>query len=337
MKKAVVLINIGSPNTVSISDVRKYLRKFLMDKRVIDIPFLSRYFLVNGIIAPFRASKSTAAYKKTLIDNKMPLTYYSEKLELKLQLLMGNNYIIKTAMMYGNPYVKDVLQKLQKENLEEIIIIPLYPQYASSTTGSAIENVLKEIKTWQVIPNIKITHSFFSHPSFIKAWAEQIKKYIPKNYDHVLFSYHGLPERQIIKAAKQFNHSLCTLDNCCNTINEKNYFCYRANCFETTRLVAEELKLDKTKYTIAFQSRLGKEEWLKPYMSDIIKELPKKEIKNLVIVSPAFVTDCLETTYEIGIEYNYLFKKFNGENLTLIPSLNDNDDWCNFLKTLIIS
>ncbi|MCX7728224.1 MAG: ferrochelatase [Bacteroidia bacterium] len=331
MKKGVLLVNIGSPDSFNTVAVRQYLRNFLMDKRVIDIPFLFRFLLVNMIIAPFRASKSLRAYNEILIQNQSPLLYYSKLLENALQVKLGKNYMVKIAMMYGKPYLKDILREFKKIHLSEIIIIPLYPQYASSTTGSALESVFDELKNWPIIPNIKTIHTFYNDTEFVTIWANHIKKHLPENYDFVLFSYHGLPIRQIFKADKQFVQQHCNLDSCCHSIYEKNEFCYRSNCINTTKWITEKLSLDTDKIGTCFQSRLGQSEWLKPYASDYLKELCTKGVKNLVVVSPAFVTDCLETLYEIEKEYSALFMQYGGEKLTLIPSLNAEEEWVRFL------
>ncbi len=335
MKKAVILINIGSPDEMTVSATRQYLRYFLMDRRVMDIPFVSRFLLVNGIIAPFRAPKSLAAYKKILIQGQSPLLYYSYQLEEQLQKQLGADYVVKMAMMYGKPYLKDILKEIQKQSIEEIILLPLYPQYASSTTGSALEMAFREIKQWQVIPNIKTIHTFYNHPGFIELWAHQIATHLPEKYDFILFSYHGLPARQIFKADQQFHKKVCNLNDCCDEKKEGGYFCYRKNCILTTKKIAERLHLPPQKYAYSFQSRLGQAEWLKPYSSDTIIELAQKGIKHLVVVSPAFVIDCLETLFEIQIEYEEIFKQHGGESLKLIPSLNGNEEWVKFLKNLI--
>ncbi len=335
MKKAVILINIGSPDEMTVSTTRQYLRYFLMDKRVIDIPLISRFLLVNAIIAPFRASKSLTAYKKILIQGQSPLIYYSYQLEERLQKQLGADYVVKIAMMYGKPYLKDILKDLQKQSIEEIILLPLYPQYASSTTGSALEMAFNEIKHWQVIPNIRTFHTFYNRPDFIELWAQQIVAHLPEKYDFILFSYHGLPVRQIFKADQQFHKKFCHLNDCCDEKKEGGDFCYRKNCLLTTKKIAEKLKLSPEKYSSSFQSRLGQAEWLKPYSSDTIIELAQKGIKHLVVVSPAFVIDCLETLFEIQIEYEEIFKQHGGESLKLIPSLNVNEEWVKFLKDAI--
>lgn len=336
MKKGVLLINTGSPDAMNVSETRKYLRRFLMDKRVIDINYLSRFLLVNGIIVPFRAPKSLRSYQKILIDNQSPLIYYSSQLENKLQNILGDNYIVKIAMLYGKPYLTDVLDELKKIYLSEIVIIPLYPQYASSTTGTVLENIFNEIKNWQVIPNIRTIHTFFNHPDFIDLWVKQIQKYIPEQYDFILFSYHGLPIRQIYKADKQFHQSICNNKECCEKNNFTNPYCYKSNCLKTTQLIVEQLNISEQKFKTCFQSRLGQSEWLMPYTSECIKELAENGIKKLVVVVPSFVTDCLETLFEINIEYQELFKKHGGENLIMIPSLNSNDEWVRFLSQMVI-
>lgn len=331
MRKAVLLINIGSPDAWNVSAVRKYLKTFLMDKRVIDIPFLFRWLLVNLIIAPFRAPKSLKSYQKILIDEQSPLIYYSFELEKALQNKLGKNYVVKTAMMYGKPYLKDVLKELKRLHLSEILVIPLYPQYASSTTGSSLEMVFNEIKNWQVIPNVITKHTFFNHPEFIDLWANHIQAHLPETYDYVLFSYHGLPERQIFKADNQFDDACCNLNECCFQSSENNFFCYRKNCLQTTELISSKLNLDKNKVLTCFQSRLGQSEWLKPYAIDKVTELAKSGVKNLVVVSPAFVIDCLETLFEIQVEYAEVFQQHGGEKLVLIPSLNAKSEWVDFL------
>lgn len=330
-----MLVNIGSPDEWTVASTRKYLRKFLMDKRVIDIPFLFRFLLVNLIIAPFRAPKSLRSYKKILMNGQSPLIYYSYQLEAKLQELLGKDYLVKIAMMYGKPYLDEVLNELNKTHLSEIIVIPLYPQYASSTTGSVLEAVFGHIKDWQVIPNIKTVHTFYRYPEFVDLWARHIQKHLPAEYDFVLFSYHGLPVRQIFKADRQFSKKVCNLNECCFHCEKNNEFCYRMNCLQTTKSIVEKLSIGQDKTFTCFQSRLGQSEWLKPYASEYLRELAQKGIKSLVVVSPAFVTDCLETLYEIQMEYAETFREYGGKELTLIPSLNVEDEWLKFLADIV--
>lgn len=334
MKEAVLIINLGTPNSPETGDVRTYLTQFLNDRRVIDISAIGRFLLVNFIIVPFRSSKSANLYKQIWTKDGSPLLTHTRDLTAKLQKEMGDNYIVDFAMRYQNPGIKTVLNKLRKESPTKISIIPLYPQYASSSTGSTLELVMKEIAGWEVIPNVNLISNFFNDPGFISSIVEQGKQYNIADYDHILFSYHGLPERQIKKASDHYGSGTCSFGNCCDTLTKNNHFCYRANCFATTRELVKQLNIPEGKYTSTFQSRLD-DKWLKPYSDKVIEDLGKKGMKKLLVFSPAFVADCLETIYEIGTEYNEIFKHNGGESVTLVKSLNSNDTWVKALKNLI--
>ncbi|MDX1903109.1 MAG: ferrochelatase, partial [Thermonemataceae bacterium] len=273
----VLLVNLGTPDSPNTSDVRKYLREFLMDARVIDIPALPRWLLVNLIIATFRAPKSAKAYQKLWTSNGSPLKYYGLETEKLLQEALGGNYLVKIAMRYQNPSIAQRLEEFRKENVDKIIVLPLFPQYASATSGSVYQKVMEIIAKWQNIPAIEFVQFFYNHPLFIDAFADLGKKYLEKQtYDHVLFTYHGLPESQIRKAD---SHKHCLLHNntaevgCCATMGNKNKFCYRAQCFQTSRLLAKALGLEENQYTTSFQSRLGKAVWIQPYTEDMVKKL----------------------------------------------------------------
>ena len=335
MKKAILLINLGTPDSPSVSDVRKYLTQFLNDARVIDISATGRFFLVNGIIVPFRSPKSAKLYQNIWTKEGSPLLFNTKSLAEKLQREVGDDYIVEWAMRYQKPSIKSVLEKLRKQQPSEIIILPLYPQYASSSTGSTAELVLKELSGWEVIPSIKLINKFYDSPPFIKALVETAKEYNINSYDHVIFSYHGLPERQIKKASAHYGSNTCNFENCCNTITKDNQYCYRANCFETTRQLVKHLNIPEGKYTSTFQSRLD-DKWLKPYSDKVIEEFAKKGMKKILVFSPAFVADCLETIYEIGTEYNEIFKEYGGESVTLVKSLNDSDSWVKALKEITL-
>ncbi|MDX2301826.1 MAG: ferrochelatase [Microscillaceae bacterium] len=346
-KTGVFLVNLGTPDSPSTPDVRKYLREFLMDARVIDIPFIPRFMLVNMIIAPFRAPKSAKIYREVWEERGSPLKFYGEDITRMLQEALGENYKVVLGMRYQSPSIASALEQFRAENIEKIVVLPLFPQYASATTGSVKEKVMDIVKKWQIIPEISFIHSYFDHPLFIKAFAEKGQKYLLGNenhhYDHVIFSYHGLPERQIrkgdstglcLKTAKE-NPSLASQANCCATLHAGNRSCYRAQCFETTRLLAEVLGIAQEDYTVCFQSRLGSDPWIKPYTEDIIKELVKKGKKKVLAFSPSFVADCLETTVEIGEEYKEVFEKEGGEHWQLVESLNDSQLWVEALKALV--
>jgi protoporphyrin/coproporphyrin ferrochelatase len=330
----VLLIQLGTPDSPSVSDVRKYLSEFLNDPRVIDIPYLLRKFLVNIIIVPFRAPKSAKLYKQLWTDKGSPLLFYSESLKEKLQSALGSSFEVELAMRYQNPSIDAVLDKMKEKGYKRIIILPLFPQYASASSGSAIEKALKIIKQWWVIPELKIISQFYNNKDYINSVVAQGQKYNPTDYDHVLFSYHGLPVRQVDKVYT--DGKPCADHNCENEINESNQFCYKAACYATTRLLAEKLNIPQEKYTVCFQSRLNKK-WLEPFSDKVIIEYAKKGTKKLLVFSPAFVADCLETIVEIGQDYSLLFKENGGNHLQLVESLNDNPHWVNALKNMILS
>lgn len=331
----VLIINLGTPDSASVSDVRKYLREFLMDRRVLDIPSWRRFLLVNCVIAPFRSPQSAKGYRDLWTPQGSPLKVYAQMVEGALSQSLGANFLVKVAMRYQSPGLADVLKENFKDKgLRELVVIPLYPQYASSSTGSTIEEVMRVVKGWEVVPEIKIVSRFCDHPLFIKAFAEIGRKHMERErYDHYLFSYHGLPERQILKASCE---EYCRLGDCCSTYHSKNLYCYRAQCFETTRLLSTALGIGPKDYTICFQSRLGSTPWIKPYTDEIIKELASRGMKRVLIFSPAFVADCLETTVEIGMEYKKLFFEHGGEVWQLVESLNDHPSWIACLKQLVL-
>ena len=329
------MVNLGTPDSTATGDVRKYLREFLMDGRVIDIPFIPRWMLVNLIIAPFRAPKSAKEYRKLWTDRGSPLLFHTQDLKDKLiPKLDPEKYIVEMAMRYQTPSIEDGLNKLNKANVQKIIVLPLFPQYASATNGSVADRVMEIARTWQIIPNITFINNFVEHPLFLEAWAELGRDMMEKDeYDMYLFSYHGLPERQIRKGSVD---GYCQLsDKCCSNYTKKNQFCYRGQCFHTTRLLAAKLGLPEEKVMTCFQSRLGKDPWIKPYTEDVIKELAGKGIKKVLVFSPAFVADCLETTVEVGEEYKEEFEELGGEKWDLVPSLNSNDTWVACVKDLV--
>lgn len=333
MKKAVLLLNLGTPDSPSVGDVRRYLREFLMDWRVIDIPWIARFFLVNGIIAPFRSFSSAKAYQQLWTENGSPLKFYGEKVTGLLQEKLGKDYKVVLGMRYQNPSIKFALEQVRNKGFEEIIVVPLYPQYASATTGSTFDEVMKHLRTWQVIPKVTFVKQFFDHPLCLEAYAENGRKYLEKtDYDHILFSYHGIPVSQIKKASTD---NYCRVGDCCKKYTVKNQFCYRAQCFQHTRLLAEKLNIPEDKYTVAFQSRLGPTKWIQPYATDVIEELAKSGKKKVLVFSPAFVADCLETTIEIADEYDEEFKELGGEQWNLVESLNDSQTWVDCLHDLV--
>lgn len=332
-KIGVLLINLGTPDSPSVGDVRSYLSQFLNDPRVIDIPWLLRKILVNLIIVPFRAPKSAKIYKKLWTPNGSPLLYYSVKVKELLQQELGNEYDVHLAMRYKNPSIPDVMEEMKKNNYGRIIVVPMFPQYASASTGSAHDEVMRVLRTWWVIPDVTLISQYYDHPTFIKGIVERARKYNLAEFEHILFSYHGLPERHVDKV---YNSGLCADHDCENEITEENKFCYKATCYATTRLLAAELNIPQEKYTVCFQSRLD-EKWLKPFSDRVVEDCAKKGMKKILIFSPAFTADCLETIIEIGEEYQDIFKENGGDKVQLVESLNDHPLWIQCLKEIVLA
>ncbi|MFT7031102.1 MAG: ferrochelatase [Marinoscillum sp.] len=331
--KGILLVNLGTPDSTAVPDVRKYLKEFLMDKRVIDIPAFPRWLLVNLIIGPFRAPKSAKEYRKLFTDRGSPLKYYTEDLVAPLQEILGEQYLVSYAMRYQSPSIESELQKMKDADVSSIHVIPLFPQYASASTGSVIDKVMEITKSWQIIPDIKFTSQFLENEKFLEVISRNGQQWLEQaDYDHVIFSYHGLPERQIRKGSVG---DQCQLGTCCNTFHKKNRFCYRAQCFQTTRLLAEKLGLTEDQYTVCFQSRLGRDPWIKPYTDEVLEHLAKSGKKKVLAFSPAFVSDCLETTIEVGQEYKEKFMEAGGEQWDLVESLNSDPMWVEALAEIV--
>jgi ferrochelatase len=334
-KTGVLLIQLGTPDSPRVSDVRSYLSEFLNDPRVIDLPYLIRKILVNGIIVPFRAPKSAKIYKELweLGEGESPLLTHTLALQALLQKnFEGEHVTIEMAMRYKNPSLDSVLEKMRLANYDRIVLLPLFPQYASASTGSAIEKAMDIIRKWWVIPEIKIISQFYNNPGYIHSIVDNAKKFQLSDYDHILFSYHGLPERQVDKVYE--GTDLCEDQPCELEVNEKNKFCYKATSYATTRLIAKELGLTEKDYTVCFQSRLDKK-WLTPFSDKVVEEWAEKGAKKLLVFSPAFVADCLETLIEIGDEYQEIFEEKGGEKVQLVPSSNTHPAFVEGLTQLI--
>ena len=333
-KIGVLLIQLGTPDSPKNSDVRKYLKEFLLDPRVIDIPAFSRNLLVRGVIVPFRTPKSAKIYQKLwkMGNGVSPLLNYTENVVKLLQeRFFGENVTIEMAMRYQNPSMETVLERMHKANYDEIIILPLFPQYASASTGSAVEKAMEIIGKWWVIPDIKIISQFYDNEGYIDSIVERTKAFNLDEYDKIMFSYHGLPERQVDKV---YNVGLCA-DHACETeITADNKFCYKATCYATTRLLVEKLNIPEDKYIVSFQSRLD-QKWIQPFSDKIIEEWGKQGVKKILAFSPAFVADCLETLIEIGDEYHEILRANGGEKVQLVPSSNDHPRFIDGLEQLI--
>ncbi len=334
-KTGILLVNLGTPDAPTRGAVYRYLKEFLMDGRVVDVNPVLRTLLVKGIIAPFRSGQSAKAYKELWTENGSPLKVFGEVLMESIQKELGDQYDVRLAMRYQNPSIESVLKAMLKGGqLKELVVMPLFPQYASATTGSVHDEVMRIIRKQQVIPDVKFINSYYDHPKFIEAFVARGKEHNIEEYDHVLFSYHGLPKRQLIKA-DDCNHCM-KVENCCAQISMKNQYCYSAQCYATTEAIAKVLNLKKEQYSVCFQSRLGRDPWLEPYTSDMLKTRYDAGDRKLLVFCPAFVADCLETTIEISDEYAEEFEEMGGEHLQLVEGLNDHPKWIEAVKTIIL-
>jgi len=323
--KGILLINLGSPDSTSTKDVRNYLDEFLMDERVIDMPYWKRFLLVKGIILNTRPKKSAAAYKKIWWKEGSPLEVISERFTEKLKNKI--ELPVALGMRYGSMSMGKAIDELHQKGVTEILMIPMYPHFAMSSYETV------EVKANEILakkyPKLKLESFpvFYNEPNYIKAMVSNIQNHLKGvDYEHILFSYHGLPERHILLADTTKSH--CKLDgSCCDTPSEAHKTCYRHQCFETTKEIVKQLDLEGKTYSNSFQSRLLKDPWLKPYTDLEFERFPEEDIKKLVVITPAFVTDCLETLEEIAMEGKNQFLNAGGESYKHIPCMNDNDDW----------
>ncbi len=334
LNKAVLLVNLGSPDSCEVDDVRRYLDEFLMDGRVIDVPRWLRHIIVRWFILPKRPADSAEAYKAIWTDEGSPLITISRKVQTLLQ--QNVDIPVELGMRYGNPSIESSLTRLMAKNpgLEEVLLIPLYPHYAMSSYESVV------VKTEEVIqqhfPQLKlhIFPAFFDKDEYNNALAASMGSYLKEEFDYVLFSYHGLPERHIKKTDLTKAHCY-KVDDCCHVDSPAHQFCYRHQVIRTTEIMSEKLKLSKDRHSFSFQSRLGRDKWMEPYTEPAIEKLAHAGVKKLAVVCPAFVSDCLETLEEIGMRARELFIEAGGEELTLIPCMNESPEWIEALKTWV--
>ena len=326
MKRAIVLMNLGSPDSTEVKDVKRYLDEFLMDERVIDKPWLLRALLVKGIIVPFRAPKSAEAYKSIWTKEGSPLIVISKQLRDALDKEVEEPVAI--AMRYGNPSPKAAFDELVQKNpdLEEVIAVPMYPHYAMSSYETAVDYAIEQREKGGYKFKLTTIKPYYDNEEYIQALIESIKPHLDSDWDHILFSYHGVPERHIYKGDVTGQHCL-KVANCCDVASPAHQYCYRHQCWVTTKIVTERLNIPKEKSTFSFQSRLGRDPWLQPYTAKMFEELPKKGVKKLLVVCPAFVSDCLETLEEIAEEGKETFIHAGGESFEMIPCLNVHPLW----------
>jgi len=333
-KTGVLLVNLGTPDSPKRWDVYRYLKQFLLDRRVIDIPWLQRNLLVRGIIAPFRSGSSAKLYQQLWTPEGSPLKVYGEKLRDGMQAKLGDDFVVELAMRYQNPSIEGAIKNLMAHQPTELIVFPLFPHYASASTGSVHDEVMRLLRKEEIIPDIKFINSFYDYEPMLDVFVENARKYNIEEYDHFLFSYHGLPQRQLVRA-DNCNHCLQSED-CCQTISSKNQHCYSAQSYATTFALVEKLNIPEGKYTTCFQSRLGKTPWTQPYTSEVLEDLAKEGKKKILVFCPAFVSDCLETTIEVSVEYAEEFEELGGETVHLVESLNDHPKWIQGAADLVL-
>lgn len=331
MKQAIVLMNLGSPDSTQVKDVKRYLDEFLMDERVIDKPWLFRALLVKGIIVPFRAPKSAEAYKSIWTEKGSPLIVISEQLAGALEKDL--NLPVTIAMRYGTPSPRQAFEELVQNHpdLEEIIAIPMYPHYAMSSYETGVEYAKQLYKKGGYVFKLTVIKPYYDNEAYINALCESVQPFLENEYDQILFSYHGVPERHIVKGDVTGQHCL-KIANCCDVLSPAHEYCYRHQCWKTTQLVVEKLRIPKEKWGFSFQSRLGRDPWLQPYTAKRLEELPKEGVKKILVVCPAFVSDCLETLEEIAGEGKEIFMHNGGEKFEMIPCLNVHPLWVGALS-----
>lgn len=339
MKTGVLLVNLGTPDRPDVPAVRRYLAEFLADDRVLDMNPVSKALLLYGVILPFRPKKSAAAYQKVWDPERgSPLLFHSQDLADKMQVALGQGYVVRLAMRYGQPDLPTALDALEKAGCGRLVVVPLYPQYASSSTGSTLERVYELVQGLPVPPALSVVPDFYDHPGFIGPSAD-IARPILADFapDHVLMSFHGLPEHHVKYTDFSGSHCLASGD-CCAAMNEANRSCYRAQCYATARALAADLGLPDGGWSVSFQSRLTKVPWIKPYTDKVVPELAAKGIRRLAVLCPSFVADCLETLEEIGMGIKEEFEATHDEAaLVLVPCVNADDRWVEGLSGMVRS
>jgi ferrochelatase len=332
MNKGVLLVNLGSPDSPSVADVRRYLREFLMDGRVLDVNWLVRFCVVNFAILPSRPEQSAEAYHKIWTPAGSPLVVISRNVQVKLQQQVP--VPIELAMRYQHPSIPEAVRRLEQKSVDEVLLIPLFPHYAMSSFETAVERV-KEVAA-ALVPRmrVQVQPPCFDHPDYIAALVASAQEHLQRGYDHLLFSFHGLPERHMRKADPTGRHCLAAND-CCETASPAHATCYRAQCFKTVAAFVKQVDVPKDKYSVSFQSRLGRDPWLKPYTDYELPRLAERGVKKLLVICPAFVADCLETLEEIGLRGRDSFLAAGGTDFALIPCLNEHPLWLTALEGMV--
>jgi ferrochelatase len=333
----VLLLQLGTPDSPAVGDVRRYLRQFLGDPRVIDTGRVARALLVHGVIAPFRAPRSARQYRSIWGPQGSPLRVHSEALRAALADALGPQFRVELGMRYGRPPIALALEALLAGGAQRIVALPLFPQYASSSTGSALQRLLECAGERWNVPALDALPEFYAHPGFVRALAAVARPVLERaRPDHLLMSYHGLPERQIRKSAPDSARCLRAAD-CCATLRADNARCYRAQAFATSRALARALSLEDDRWSVAFQSRLGRTPWIRPFTDEVLPELARRGVRRLAVTCPSFVADCLETVEEIGVRARAQWQELGGESLELVPCVNAHPLWVEAVAEMVRS
>ncbi|NMO23425.1 ferrochelatase [Pyxidicoccus fallax] len=336
-KRGLLLVNLGTPDAPETGPVRRYLREFLSDPRVVDIHPVGRWLLLNLIILPVRPAKSAEAYRKIWMKEGSPLLVYSQALTAAVAERLGGEYEVELGMRYGNPSIPDAIARLRSRGVSDFTVLPLYPQEATSSSSSSLARTYEVMTEGWDVPNVRAVPAFYDHPGFLDAFATVARPVIAEaRADHVLFSFHGVPERHVKKSDPTGRHCFSSA-GCCDAMTDANRHCYRAQCFATARGLAQRLGLraQGEDWTVSFQSRLGRTPWVKPYTDVVLPELAQRGVKRLAVMCPAFVADCLETLEEVGLRAREQFVEAGGESLTLVPSLNAHPSWVDAVVRLV--
>lgn len=329
-KTGCLLFNLGTPASPEIPDVRRFLREMLSDSRLLDMPALGRWLLLNVIILPFRPARSSHSYRSIWTPDGSPLLVHGSALRDAVQSRLGAEVPVALGMRYGEPSLKSALENLRQQGVNRIVVLPLYPHTTASTVGTGLEALYKEVASWWDVPSVTVVEPYYTHPRYLDAQeavaGEVLEAFKP---DHVLFSYHSVPESHLHRSG----HTPCTGE--CPAVTPETRFCYRAQCFATSRALAERFGLLEGRYTTSFQSRMGRVPWIQPYTDHTVERLAKSGVKRLAVLSPAFTADCLESLEEIGIQARESFKAHGGEDFQLVPSLNAHPAWVDAVVDLL--
>lgn len=328
MTQAVLLMNLGTPAEPTAKGLRDFYKYFFADPYVFDFNPIGRWLLRNMIILPFRAPRIAKDYAEIWMDRGSPLKVYADEMESSVQKAFdaqGRKVLVRTGMAYSKPFVWDAMAELEAAGASDILLLPMFPQYSTATTASIFNSVEKAAKRWKTPPRLHFVDDLFQESAFIEAWASLLKKHVDyDDLDHVIFSYHGVPEKTIKKADA---NDVCQFGGCCDSVTDANKLCYRMQCMQTTAGITRQLGWESDKYSVAFQSRFGPLPWIQPYLDNHIEHLVGEGKKRIAVVTPSFISDCLETLFEIGIEYREQFDEAGGEAFQLVPNLNNDKDW----------